>query len=283
MVEVKRTVKVVTEQATIPDRAPEIEGFPMKLWSIEIYLLDEAGNQIEANIFSKATYNLHASFANPTQTKDQPPFRCQNEGWGEFDLTIDLYAVEKGGKHTIAHDLNFAQPRYEAKHVINFKNPNPNLLEVLRKSGPVPDDANGARKKGADADARKKKKTGQVDMDKLADGLVKLQEDDLLQVVQMIHDNKSDETYTKNDVDRKSPPRPILIVKPQSPGPDLVVTPTPRKPWITLFYYPKPPKRIWRSKFPVTDDTTEGEFHVDLYTLPDALVRMLWDFVQSKA
>jgi hypothetical protein len=27
---------------------------------------------------------------------------------------------------------------------------------------------------------------------------------------------------------------------------------------------------------------TDGEFHVDLYTLPDALVRMLWDFVQQK-
>jgi len=193
---------------------------------------------------------------------DKPPFRCENEGWGEFDLTIDLHAVEKGGKHTIAHDLNFAQPRYEAKHVISFKNPNPNLLEVLRRSGPVPDDANGARKKGADTDARKKKKTGQVDMDKLADGLVKLQEDDLLQVVQMIHDNKSDETYTKNDVDRKSP----------SP-----------RPWIILRYYPKLPKRRWRTKSPVTDNTAEGEFHVDLYTLPDALVRMLWDFVQSKA
>jgi transcription initiation factor IIF auxiliary subunit len=196
-------------------------------------------------------------------------------------LTIDLHAVEKGGKHTIAHDLNFAQPRYEAKHVINFKNPNPNLLDVLRKSGPVPDDANGARKKGGDADARKKKKTGQVDMDRLADGLVKLQEDDLLQVVQMIHDNKSDETYTKNDVDRKSQSRPILLVKPQTPGPETTVPPKP--PGFTLRYYPKPPPRLWRPKSPVTDDTVEGEFHVDLYTLPDALVRMLWDFVQSKA
>lgn len=223
---------------------------------------------------------------------DKPPFRCQNEGWGEFDLTIDLFAVEKGGKHTIAHDLNFAQPRYEAKHVINFKNPNPNLLEVLRKSGPVPDDANGARKKGADTDARKKKKTGQVDMDRLADGLVKLQEDDLLQVVQMIHDNKSDETYTKNDVDRKSPPRPIPIVNPNPPGFKLVVyhkSPGskliihPKIPGPKLALYPNPPERRWRPKSPVTDNTVEGEFHVDLYTLPDALVRMLWDFVQSKA
>lgn len=26
----------------------------------------------------------------------------------------------------------------------------------------------------------------------------------------------------------------------------------------------------------------DGEFHVDLYTLPDQLVKMLWDFVSSK-
>jgi hypothetical protein len=27
---------------------------------------------------------------------------------------------------------------------------------------------------------------------------------------------------------------------------------------------------------------TEGEFHVDLYTLPDNLVKMLWDFVSKE-
>lgn len=26
----------------------------------------------------------------------------------------------------------------------------------------------------------------------------------------------------------------------------------------------------------------EGEFHVDLYTLPDGLIKMLWDFTQDK-
>lgn len=39
-------------------------------------------------------------------------------------------------------------------------------------------------------------------MDKLAEGLQKLGEDDLLQVVQMVHDNKSADSYTKNDVER---------------------------------------------------------------------------------
>lgn len=44
----------------------------------------------------------------------------------------------------------------------------------------------------------------QVDMDKLADGLQKLGEDDLLQVVQMVHDNKAPDSYTVNDVERTS-------------------------------------------------------------------------------
>ena len=45
----------------------------------------------------------------------------------------------------------------------------------------------------------------QIDMDKLAESLQKLSEDNLLSVVQMIHDNKTEETYTKNDVERKFP------------------------------------------------------------------------------
>lgn len=50
-------------------------------------------------------------------------------------------------------------------------------------------------------------------MDKLADGLQKLGEDDLLQVVQMVHDNKSPDSYTKNDVERKHVPYPVIQSK----------------------------------------------------------------------
>lgn len=119
-------------------------------------------------------------------------------------MTIDLFTIEGGGKHTLTHDLNFAKPKYESKHTISIKNPKGALLTQLAKSGPVPgsEDVNGARKV---KDEKKRKRVGQqVDMDKLADGLVKLSEDDLLQVVQMIHDNKTEDTYTKNDVERKN-------------------------------------------------------------------------------
>ena len=40
-------------------------------------------------------------------------------------------------------------------------------------------------------------------MEKLADGLQRLDEDSLLQVVQMVHDHKTSDTYTKNDVESK--------------------------------------------------------------------------------
>jgi transcription initiation factor IIF auxiliary subunit len=50
------------------NRTPEVEGYPMKLWNIEIFLLDDTGKEMEASIFTKAVYNLHPSFANPVQS-----------------------------------------------------------------------------------------------------------------------------------------------------------------------------------------------------------------------
>jgi hypothetical protein len=43
----------------------------------------------------------------------------------------------------------------------------------------------------------------QIDHEKLAEGLQRLPQDDLLHVVQMIHEHKTPESYTKNDVERK--------------------------------------------------------------------------------
>ena len=48
----------------------------------------------------------------------QPPFRISEEGWGEFDMSIVLTAIDKGGENTIIHDLNFQSARYEAKHPV---------------------------------------------------------------------------------------------------------------------------------------------------------------------
>lgn len=223
MPDVKRQVKIITIQKPINEPSP-VEGFPMRSWSIEIWLLDDQGAEVQANVFEKAVYNLHPSFEKNKQTFKKPPFKIEEKGWGEFDMTIVLTAAHKGGDHPLEHDLNFQSERYEAKHTVTFRNPRPDLLRLLEESGSA-GDANGVRNK--EAAAKKKRKDKNVDMEKLADGLQKLNEDDLLQVVTMVHDNKTDETYTKNDVEN-------------------------------------------------------GEFHVDLYTLPDSLVKMLWDFTAQR-
>lgn len=57
------------------DKPSEMEGFPMKSWNIEIYLLDDAGEEKPANCFTKAVYNLHPSFKNPVQSESST--RCE--------------------------------------------------------------------------------------------------------------------------------------------------------------------------------------------------------------
>ncbi|KAI2615270.1 SAS complex, SAS5 subunit/transcription initiation factor IID, subunit 14 [Hypoxylon sp. NC1633] len=222
----KRNVKLVTEQHTVPKPSPMPE-FPMKEWSVKVYLLDQGGKEHPATCFTKVTYNLHPSFEDKThQTFTEPPFTCANEGWGEFEMSIDLFTTEKGGKNTIYHDLNFQSPSYDVIQSVTFKNPSQALLSILRETGPIPneDDSKTSAKvrKANNSDLKKKKAV--CDFEKMAEALGKLNEDDLLQVIQMIHDNKSDETYYKNDIEG-------------------------------------------------------GEFTVDLYTLPDQLAKMIWDFM----
>ncbi|KAK2070091.1 hypothetical protein P8C59_004620 [Phyllachora maydis] len=214
---VERKIKLVTEQHTI-DKPAVMEGFPMREWTIEVYILDQDGKEHPAKCFQKAVYNLHPSFEVPVQTFTEPPFRCRNEGWGEFEMTIDFFTTEKGGKSSVQHDLNFAAPQYENVHTIAFRNPSQALQQVLRETGPLPSDEERKKK----TDGGKKKKS--FDIEKIADGLVKLSEDDLLQVIQMIHDGKDDNTYIQNNIDA-------------------------------------------------------GEFSVDLYTLPDALLKNIWDYL----
>ncbi|RMD45019.1 hypothetical protein DV735_g30, partial [Chaetothyriales sp. CBS 134920] len=241
---VKRQVKIITEQKIIPGADSGVAGFPLRHWSIQIKLYHaETKQEVEADVFDKVTYILHESFGEKMRQEfTKPPFRVAEDGWGEFELGIELHDAA-GKSHSLSHDLNFQSSKYEVKHSMTFKNVKPNtpIWEKLRLSGPLPgENANGdsaggkkrASEIGASAagGAQKKKKAGDgksVDMDKLAEGLQRLGEDDLLQVVQMVHDNKTEDSWMRNDVE-------------------------------------------------------QGEFHVDLYTLPDTLINMLWTFTKEK-
>lgn len=218
------------------------EGFPLRAWSIEIYVLDQSGNQIPATIFDKVTYHLHPTFPNPTRTLKKAPFKIEEEGWGEFELGLTLTLLEKSGDRKLAHDLNFQTNRYEVDHVINIPiNKSATLRSLLAESGPVPevDDSIGDKRKQNNALDSKNKRSklasstmvssikGSVDLEKLAEGLTKLSEDDLVGVVQMVTDNRTPDMNIKNDVE-------------------------------------------------------EGEFTMDLYTLPDSLLKSLWEYVKKR-
>ncbi len=60
-------MKLVTEQNVI-DKPSPVEEFPMREWSIRLYMVDDAGNEHPADCFNKVVYNLHPSFANPVQS-----------------------------------------------------------------------------------------------------------------------------------------------------------------------------------------------------------------------
>lgn len=217
-----------------------MENFPIRQWSIQIGLLDQSGNEIAANILDRVTYTLHPTFANPVRTLKTPPFRVEEQGWGEFDVPIAVHLVGvagKQGERKFSHDLNFLQERYTVDHTISVPTNKSQLLNsILQESGTVPetDDLSAKRKTEGDANNKLKKQKsgasnpmkGSVDLEKLANGLTKLSEDDLIVIIQMVTDNKTNEMSIKNDVDN-------------------------------------------------------GEFTMDLYTLPESLLKSLQEYVKK--
>ncbi|KAK9475164.1 yeats family-domain-containing protein [Dipodascopsis tothii] len=241
--EVVRSVKIITTSEILKDVPPVQEGFPMRKWSVKLAIVGADGEDVAPNLFDKVTYRLHPTFVNPNRTIKKPPFKLEEQGWGEFDLTVVMHVADKGGEHTVIHDLNFLQARYESVHKFSFPTGKPLLSRLLAESGPVDDEvvaeaplaleeptpAKKEKRKheGLESTKKKTKQDRMIDMERLAEGLEKLEEDDLLHVVQMVTDNRTPDMYIKNDIE-------------------------------------------------------EGEFHMDLYTVPDHLLRMLWDLVRKK-
>lgn len=158
-------------------------------------------------------------------------------------MHIVLHFAEGGGSQTLSHDLNFGSDRYEKPHTLTFRNPKPAFLRALQGGSAAggagagvgspsvaengASGGGGSKKRPADGVGKKSKKQKRpVDIDRLADGLQSLGEDDLLQIVQMVNNQKTDDMYVRNDLD-------------------------------------------------------EGEFHIDLHTLSDALLLDMWKFTES--
>jgi len=143
-------------------------------------------------------------------------------------MTVDLYITEKG-KITVTHDLNFQgkeYAKYAKEYPITFKNPSQALQARLRETGPLPTDGDGRLKKkggigfgfgaGAGAGVSNGRFQQQRDPDhermlagleSLAEdgmSLVSLPEDDVVQMIQMINDYRSDDMLVRIEYDGKS-------------------------------------------------------------------------------
>jgi transcription initiation factor IIF auxiliary subunit len=93
---------------------------------------------LPATIFDKVTYYLHESFGKKaTQTFKQPPFRLEEQGWGEFELKLVLHPLGRGAADvTLMHDLNFLEERYESVRdvVCFFASRQPDTADHCRHS-----------------------------------------------------------------------------------------------------------------------------------------------------
>lgn len=55
---------------TVPrDKPSPVAEFPMRAWSMRIFILDNEGNERTADVFTKVVYNLHPTFENPVQSE----------------------------------------------------------------------------------------------------------------------------------------------------------------------------------------------------------------------
>ncbi|KAH3687240.1 hypothetical protein WICPIJ_001776, partial [Wickerhamomyces pijperi] len=241
---------IITTQKILEGVDSVQEGFPMRKWSIEVHLLDQQGQISSDNIFDKVTYHLHPTFVNPTRVIKKPPFKIEEQGWGEFELFVVLTLLDKSGDRKIPHDLNFQSEYYEVDHKIKIPlSKSANLRRILVGDSSLGSGASGedsGKRKAASAaisspasDSTKTKKAklnngaattsikGNIDLEKLAENITKLGEDDLLGIVQMVTDNRTAEMNIENKIE-------------------------------------------------------EGEFTMDLYTLPDQLLKSMWDYVKKR-
>ncbi|AET41596.1 Sas5p Ecym_8318 [Eremothecium cymbalariae DBVPG len=133
---VERVVRVKTQQVIIPE-IPLIDGLPIRRWAVEIWVLNESGEEIEADLFESCTYILHPSFEQPKRKVRLVPFRLDEQGWGQFEMKIVARFIKDGGKVVFKHDLVFDQAAYASDFKIRVPYHIEELREVLLQSGPV--------------------------------------------------------------------------------------------------------------------------------------------------
>ncbi|KAJ2296199.1 transcription factor TFIIF complex subunit Tfg3, partial [Coemansia sp. RSA 2706] len=93
-----------------------------------------SSNAAQLPYVKKVEFILHETFENPRRVVYHPPFKVEEEGWGEFDLVILVHFVGCAEPYQIVHDLNFHVGEfYENKYPFIVPNPSAAFLTPFNK------------------------------------------------------------------------------------------------------------------------------------------------------
>lgn len=201
----------------------EAGGFPWRRWNIRLVGIDDEGNEYPLTFVKCVTYELHESFSNPVREVSKVPFKIGEKAWGEFPIPIEV-AFRGTPSQSFDTYLSWDRgERYEDIHTLVFDNPSASLraqlsaVEQTAKKRPryssddgevdVDGDAPSARKKPATGSKSKDapKQNGatpkHINMNKLAERLENLEEDDLLEIVDLVNKYRNDDMYVIDSVE----------------------------------------------------------------------------------
>ena len=92
-------------------------------------------------LVQRVVFNLHETFDNPIRVITTPPFCVKENGYGEFELPIDIYFYGSSEKYSLTYflqlpPLNTMQPLAKLRReIITFLNPCPELRRILIDGG----------------------------------------------------------------------------------------------------------------------------------------------------
>ncbi|KAJ1741823.1 transcription factor TFIIF complex subunit Tfg3 [Coemansia sp. RSA 989] len=93
-----------------------------------------SSNAAQLPYVKKVEFILHETFKNPHRVVHHPPFKVEEEGWGEFDLVVIVHFINCQEPYRITHDLNFhVGEYYENKYPLIVPNPSAAFLALFNK------------------------------------------------------------------------------------------------------------------------------------------------------
>ncbi|KAJ2746679.1 transcription factor TFIIF complex subunit Tfg3 [Coemansia sp. BCRC 34301] len=113
--------------------------YGLRAWSCTV--LDgrpKASSAHQLPYVKKVEFILHETFDNSHRVVSYPPYKMEEEGWGEFDLVVMVYFVNCPEPYKIVHDLNFHEGEsYYKSYDLVVPNPSPGFLALFNKLATV--------------------------------------------------------------------------------------------------------------------------------------------------